>query len=155
MAEYAISRDVHGEAAFAWWVPYIIRKRNRIIKMTQHRNIKTKMKFGVELPQTVQEAEELDRKNGKKLWHQAINKELKSVIVAFNLLDEGVKAPPGSTKIPYHIIFDVRFDLTRKARLVAGGHKHRDVPSYETYSSVVSRDSVRIILTIAALVLKS
>ena len=34
---------------------------------------------------------------------------------------------------------------------MAGGHKHRDVPSYHTYSSVVSRDSVRIMLTIAAL----
>ena len=151
LAEYAISRDIQDEAAFAWWVPYIIKKRNRVIKMTEHKNIKPKMKFGVEVPQTVEEAEELDRKNGNKLWHLAINKELKNVIVAFNLLDEGEKAPPGSTKIPYHIIFDVRFDLTRKARLVAGGHKHRDVPSYETYSSVVSRDSVRIILTIAAL----
>ena len=48
-------------------------------------------------------------------------------------------------------MFTVRFDLTRKSRLVAGGHRHKDVPSYETYSSVVSRDSVRIILTIAAL----
>ena len=71
--------------------------------------------------------------------------------MAFKLLGEGLNAPAGYAKIPYHIIFDVRFDLSRKARLVAGGHRHRDVPSYETYSSVVSRDSVRIILTIAAL----
>ena len=50
LAEYAISRDIQGEAAFAWWVPYVIRKRNRIIKMTEHRNVKSKMKFGVEVP---------------------------------------------------------------------------------------------------------
>ena len=124
LAEYAISRDIQGEAAFAWWVPHTIKKRSRIIKLVQNRSVKRKLKFGVEIPQTVQEAEELDRKNGNKLWHNAINKELKNVMVAFKLLEEGVKAPPGSTKIPYHIIFDVRFDLTRKARLVAGGHKH-------------------------------
>ena len=54
-------------------------------------------------------------------------------------------------KIPYHVVFDVKFDVTRKARLVAGGHKHRDVPSYTTYSYVVSRDSIRLMFLIAAL----
>ena len=38
----------------------------------------------------------------------------------------------------------------RKARLVAGGHK-TEAPASITYSSVVSRDSVRIALLIAAL----
>ena len=37
-----------------------------------------------------------------------------------------------------------------KARMVVGGHKN-EVPATLTYSSVVSRDSVRIALTIAAL----
>ncbi len=41
-------------------------------------------------------------------------------------------------------------DLTRKARFVAGGHK-TEAPSSITYSSVVSRDSVRIAFLIAAL----
>ena len=40
--------------------------------------------------------------------------------------------------------------FTRKARLVADGHK-TDAPSSITYSSVVSRDSVRIAFTLAAL----
>jgi len=40
--------------------------------------------------------------------------------------------------------------FTRKARLVVDGHKTRP-PSSITYSSVVSRDSVRIALTIASL----
>ena len=151
LAEYVISRNIHTEPAFAWWVPHTIKKRNRIIKMVDSKVTKLRLKFGVEVPITVQQALKLDEKNGNKLWSNAIDKELKNVIIAFKLLDESEQPPVGSTKIPYHIVFDVRFDLTRKARLVAGGHKHRDVPSYETYSSVVSRDSVRIILTIAAL----
>jgi len=48
------------------------------------------------------------------------------------------------------MIFDVKMDLTRKARFVAGGHQ-TDPPKESTYSSVVSRDSVRIAFLIAAL----
>jgi hypothetical protein len=44
----------------------------------------------------------------------------------------------------------VKMDLSRKARLVAGGHR-TDPPTSLTYSSVISRDSVRIAFLIAAL----
>ena len=37
----------------------------------------------------------------------------------------------------------MKFDLAKKARLVAGGHGN-NVPSHATYSSVASRDSVRL-----------
>ena len=42
-------------------------------------------------------------------------------------------------------------DLTRKARLVAGGHRNRDVHKYTTFSTVASRDRTRIMFLIAAL----
>ena len=50
------------------------------------------------------------------------------------------------------MIFDVKIDagFTRKARLVANGHR-QDTPDSMTYSPVVSCDSVRIMLTLAAL----
>ena len=50
------------------------------------------------------------------------------------------------------MIFDIKMDglFTRKARLVADGHKTKP-PTSMTYSSVVARDSVRIALTIASL----
>jgi len=50
------------------------------------------------------------------------------------------------------MIFDVKMgeNFRRKARMVAGGHM-MESPSSLTYSSVVSRDSVRITLKIAAL----
>ena len=48
------------------------------------------------------------------------------------------------------MIFDVKMDFTRKARFVAGGHL-TDAPSSVTYSSIVSRDSVRIAFLVAAL----
>mgnify|MGYP003323777236 FL=1 len=70
-----------------------------------------------------------------KKWTRIINKSL----------------PVGSTHIPYHIIFDVKYDLTRKARLVAGGHRHKDVSAHLSYLSVASRESVRIGFLLAAL----
>ena len=48
------------------------------------------------------------------------------------------------------MIFNVKFDLTRKARYVAGGYL-TDLPTSMTYDSVVSRESVRIAFLIAAL----
>jgi len=49
-----------------------------------------------------------------------------------------------------HMIFDVKLDgFKRKVRFVAGAHMI-DAPAVLTYSSVVSRESVRIVLTLAA-----
>jgi hypothetical protein len=98
----------------------------------------------------VNEARQLDAENGNTLWQDAILKEYNNVKVAFELLDDGSSSPPGYKEITCHLIFDVKFDLTRKARYVAGGHL-TDPPSAMTYSSVVSRDSVRIGFLLAAL----
>ena len=48
------------------------------------------------------------------------------------------------------VVFDVKMDFTRKCRFVAGGHT-TEAPASLTYSSVVSRDSVRIGFLLAAL----
>ena len=56
----------------------------------------------------------------------------------------------GFQEIGCHIVLDVKMDFTRKARFVAGGHTTEALTSI-TYSSVVSRDSVRIGFLIAAL----
>jgi hypothetical protein len=57
---------------------------------------------------------------------------------------------PGFKKIDCHMLFDVKLDLVRKARFVAGGHQ-TDPPEESVYSSVISRDSVRLAFVIAAL----
>ena len=48
------------------------------------------------------------------------------------------------------MIFNVKIDFTRNARLVARGHL-TDPPTTLTYSSVVSRECVRLTFLIAAL----
>jgi Reverse transcriptase (RNA-dependent DNA polymerase) len=56
----------------------------------------------------------------------------------------------GFQEIACHIIFDVRLDLTWKAQFNAGGHL-TEAPASIAYSSVGSRDNVRIAILIAAL----
>ena len=109
------------------------------------------LKFGIQVPRDVTEAYDLDQENRNNLWHKAIEKEKKNVIIAFKLLEDDKSQMSGSTEIFYHFVFDVKHDLTCKARLVAGGHKHQDVPAHLVYSSVASCDSVRICLMLAAL----
>ena len=49
-----------------------------------------------------------------------------------------------------HLVFDVKTDFTRKAIWVLDGHKTPD-PVGSTYAGVVSRESMRIAFTYAAL----
>ena len=152
MAEYAISNKLHNEPAFKWWVNHTLKKRDRIIKKvnTARPHRKGKLKYGILVPSTVDEALRLDKKNNNTLWADAMDKEMKNARIAFELLPRDEKPPPGHKKITCHMNFEVKMDLRRKARYVAGGHL-TDPPSSMTYSTVVSRESVRIAFLVAAL----
>lgn len=56
----------------------------------------------------------------------------------------------GYQEIKCHLVFDLKMDLTRKARFCANGNE-AEAPSSITYSSVVSRDSIRLVFLIAGL----
>ena len=78
---------------------------------------------------------------------------MKNVRIAFKVWEKTVdEIPPGYQDVKCHIIFDVKMGdiFRRKSRMVSGGHK-TVTPEALRYVSVVSRDSVRIALTIAAL----
>ena len=84
------------------------------------------------------------------LWQDALAKEMGNVGVAFEILSPNTKAPPGWHKASGHIIFDVNMDFTRKAHWVKDGHKTPNSTT-SSFAGVVSRDSIRIALTHAAL----
>ncbi len=151
-AEFAVARGIDNEPAFAWWwVPYTLRRRDRIIAGVNSRIRKvTHKKYGIEIPNSVEHAKKLDEKNGNTFWTNALNKEMGHLKVAFDILPDGSKPPPGYTKASGHIVFDVRMTLERKARWVKDGHKTPE-PEWSTFAGVVSRESVRIALTYAAL----
>ena len=149
MAEYAVGAKIVSEPAFAWWVPFTLKRRDRIIGKIDAHFAKKYHKFGIVVPSTVKEALQMDMDNSNTAWWDSIQKEMKNVRVAFNILDDDANLPPGHTLVKCHIIFDVKMDLTRKSGYVACGHMTKP-PSSMTYASVASRESVRIILTLLA-----
>ena len=109
-------------------------------------------KYGIRVPKSYIEACQLDAENGNTAWRDAVAMEMKNVRPAFQVYEGAEKDLVGYQKIRCHMIYDIKLgeNFRRKARLVAGGHT-TNTPSSLTYSSVVSRDSVRICLLIAAL----
>jgi hypothetical protein len=150
LAEYAMAQHIANEPAFAWWVFHTLKRRDRIISAVTARYKKRTHTFGIEVPTSVKHALEIDRRTRTDFWIKAIQKEMRNVGIAFEFLTPGTTIPIGYKWIPLNMIFDVKMDFSRKARLVAGGHK-TDPPSSMTYSSVVSRDSIRIAFLLAAL----
>ena len=151
LAEFTIAKGIEDEPAFAWWVSHTIKRRSKIISAIKSRMVKKTHKYGVELPSDVGEAYKLDEINKNTLWRDAIRKEMTNVMVAFDILGEDETLPNGLSSLKVHLIFDVKMDMTRKARLVADGHLTSDPGVTHTYASVVSRETVRIVFTYASL----
>ena len=111
------------------------------------------------LPKSVDEALKIDYNTGTKFWKVALNKEMKKAKVAYEEV-EGcspdevrhgqVPELTGFQEITCHIVFDVKMDFTQKARFVPNESTIK-APVALCYSSVVSRDSVRIAFLVAAL----
>ena len=68
----------------------------------------------------------------------------------FKCIDDGSRLPIRFNKTKRHLIFDVKFDLSKKPRYIGSGNLTQ-VSAFMSYSRVVSRESVRIIFLIAAL----
>ena len=151
LAEYAIDKGIDGTPAFSWWVPYVLRKRKRILAVVKSRYHKRTNKFGFEIPKTMRSALEIDKECGNTLWQDTIAKKMANVKVAFKVLPDGANDPIGHQYIYCHLIYEIKLDgFHRKARLVAGGHM-TEAPAVMTYASVVSRETVCLALIVAAL----
>ena len=102
-------------------------------------------------PNTVKEAYDIDRQSGTDFWTKDTAKEMKLVSVTPDGMRKG-NIMPGYEHTNVYMIFDINMDrkFTRKSILVAVAHTTAP-PSSITYSSVVSRESVRIAFLLASL----
>ena len=80
------------------------------------------MKFGIVVANDTHHTRQLDKENDNEFWENKIQKEVSSVILSFQLLEHNEPTPVGCKRITYYFIFDIKFDLTRKAQCVAGQH---------------------------------
>jgi hypothetical protein len=150
VAEDALANQISHEPAFDWWVHDVIRSKKRLIILSQTRFLRPQYKYGICVLRNIEETIKFDLEYGNIFWETAIAKEIMNVRVAFKFLEPCKKPAPGYKKIQLSMIFDIKMDFTRKARLVAVGHL-TDQPSCLTYSLVVSRESVRIDFLIAVI----
>ena len=63
VSEYVTAHSIQNEPAFTWWVPFKLRKRDRIISSVNFRTRKAIHKYGIEIPTSIKHTEEIDRRN--------------------------------------------------------------------------------------------
>jgi hypothetical protein len=127
----------------------LIRLANQA-KLESFRN-RVVYKFGIQVPQNHAQAMAIDEANGNHFWRDAEETELSQIDEYSVFTDLGFKGePPGFKKIRVHMVYDVKHDLRRKARLVADGNLTQ-VPLDSVYSSVVSLRGLRLTLFLAEL----
>jgi len=149
LVNYVTRNSLQNHPHFQWTKDYVKNKHvavnlAKVKAMAAKTHQGPHFKFGVQIPMNASHALHLDKISNNKLWKESMDKEIKSLnnFSTFRVLDEGEIMPEGYIKIPYHIIFDCKFDGRRKARLVAGGHRTPSVAPEEVYSGVVSMDTI-------------
>ena len=109
-------------------------------------------KYGIEVPRTTEQAKRIDEENGNTFWQDAFEKEVNALLEmdCFEFHPSGYHATLGDEwqRTTLHMIFDVKQNLQRKCRLVAGGHLV-DMLDIQVYSSTVKSISVQLLHVIS------
>jgi hypothetical protein len=146
VVRYGLRGKLVEKPGWEWVEPYL-NSDSQIINMIRAYKLSMEIayKFGVQVPRSTKDSIKLDQENENELWADAIKAEFKQIkdYETFRVLENDEPMPPGYKRIPYHCIYDVKFDGRRKCRLVAGGHM-TDPPKEDIYSGVVSMEAVRL-----------
>jgi hypothetical protein len=87
VAEYAVQVRIQDEPAFAWWVPYVLKKRSQIVAKFKSKYWQRTHKFGIRIPKSIKKALMIDAENGNTLWLDAIVLEMSNMRVAIEEYD--------------------------------------------------------------------
>ena len=127
---------------------------NVIMNAIKRRNDtnQVRYKFGVRVPRTYGEAMTLDKENGNNLWGDATRREFEQICSYKSFRDLGSGGSPGKgyKKIKVRLVFDVKAEGRRKARLVARGDMSPESEE-SVYSSVATLHSLHIVIFLAVL----
>jgi hypothetical protein len=109
-------------------------------------------KFGILLPTEQNHALRIDKDNDDHLWETSLGTEMdqSAKYNTFRNMGRGEKPPHDYQRIRVHFVFDVKHDLCRKSRLVAGGHM-TSPPKDSVYSGVVTLRSLRLCMFLGEL----
>ena len=90
MAEYDTASGVEEKPTFSWWVLSSLKFR-KVMVCKEAMIVRINTKFGIDIPNTYDEAIELDRINNNTYCQDAIKKEMKKSEVAYKFIDNGSK----------------------------------------------------------------
>ena len=157
IAKYAKEHGLLDQAGWKRYKRYVDKDKKFIRMVQQIHAVKSrsepKIKFGVEVPRNYNDAMRLDRLNNNNLWTKAIktDMDLNKEYNTYRDQRKNVFPPSGYKKVPVHFVFDVKFDLRRKARLVAGGHLTQPTFNDSPYAGIASIKSIRTCIFLAEL----
>ncbi|KAI2502008.1 Reverse transcriptase (RNA-dependent DNA polymerase) [Fragilaria crotonensis] len=150
VADYAVTNNLSNEPAFRWWVPFVLKKRERILK-GQVEILVGFTQIRIRTPEKCRPCVSDRQENGNGFLDEGDRKRDSERFPAFEFIeDDDTKVPPGYEFVDTYFVFDIKMDLTRKARLVARGNM-TEATKEQTFASVVSRDTVRLFFLLAAL----
>ena len=112
-----------------------------------------KFKFEIQILNNPHHVYKLDKVNNDKGRGNYMNSEVNSInkYQTFIMLEENEQLPKRYQKIPYHYVFNVKFDGRKKGILVSRGYKAPDVVKNNVYSSVVSIETIRMAFLLAVM----
>ena len=91
----------------------------------------------LEIPTSIEGTKRIDAQNGETMWMNIVNKEITNVGIAFDVLEQWEKAPPGWRKASGHLVYGTKTDFTRKAIWVKYGQHMAPNPTTSSYDGVV------------------
>jgi hypothetical protein len=110
-----------------------------------------KFKFGVQVSRSIKHALQLDAINGNHLWRDSIEMEMSQLAYynTFWLPTDHQDNLDEYQTIPYHMVFDVKYDGRQKSQLVAQGDEVL-VPTEDVYSGVVGIKTIHLAMVLAS-----
>ena len=177
VAKYVTSSDhkinSNLEKAYGRWARHFLRKLRRVTRRLEkvfhseesqpigrrprtrkkpgaNKRASRKEKYGITIPNTYKEAVAEDVTNGNTLWQTAVRTEIAALIHhnCFEFKTKRFKPNKNYQYAPLKLVFELKQDLRRKARLVIQGFKV-DPRGLSTRSTVVKNVSVRLLDVIA------
>ena len=108
MAEHAIENKISGLPAFRWWIPCVMKKRDRIIAKTKTCYWAKTHKHGFEVPKNCADCARIDEDNKDTLWQDSVKAEMKTVRPAFESHEGEAKDLIGHQHIGVQFAFDIK-----------------------------------------------
>ena len=85
----------------------MLKKRDMIISGVNQRVKIKNNKYGIAIPQTMEEAYAIDKANNDTVSKDAINKEMNQMSVSFDILEENQRPSPNHKHVRLHLILSI------------------------------------------------